>query len=88
MRKTANISLTPQQFDYAQRLVREGKFQSISEFVRTTLRLYQERAEQQAALLERLESAAQEAANSGEAVPMESAAALKAAYRRRARSNA
>ena len=60
-----NVHLTPELEQFAQSCVRAGRYNNVSEVVRSALRLLQEREEQRAAFLDSLREATAESERDG-----------------------
>lgn len=56
MRETKNISFTPEQAQFVDQRVEEGRYQSASEMVREGLRLLEQREREQAARIDAMRS--------------------------------
>ncbi len=82
-----NVSLTPELEQFAQTCVSSGRFNNVSEVVRTGLRLLQEQEEARVAFLRSLEEAAEEGERDGfltlEDVGRDARAAIQAVRDRR-----
>jgi antitoxin ParD1/3/4 len=83
-----NVHLTPELEQFAQDCVASGRFNNVSEVVRSGLRLLQEAAERRVAFVASLEAAVAEGERDGflgaDAVASEVQAAIKAARKQRA----
>jgi antitoxin ParD1/3/4 len=82
-----NVNLTPELERFAQACVENGRFNNVSEVVRSGLRILQEAEERRAAFLASLEAAREEGLREGfarvEEVEVEVTAAIDAARKRR-----
>ena len=82
-----NVNLTPELERFAQACVESGRFNNVSEVVRSGLRMLQEAEERRAAFLASLETARQEGLQEGfatvEEVEVEVKAAIDAVRTRR-----
>jgi antitoxin ParD1/3/4 len=82
-----NVNLTPELEQFAQGCVSSGRFNNVSEVVRTGLRLLQEQEEARVAFLRSLEEAAEEGEREGfltlEDVGRDARAAIQAVRDRR-----
>ncbi|EUB95495.1 addiction module antidote protein, CC2985 family [Rhizobium sp. CF080] len=77
------VSLTPQQQDLIDQLVRSGRFDGANDVVATGLRLVAEREKEASAFIASLEEGIEKGLKSGNALPMESAEELLASFRQR-----
>ncbi|MDX3930138.1 MAG: type II toxin-antitoxin system ParD family antitoxin [Shinella sp.] len=75
------VSLTVQQQELIERLVRSGRFDGVNDVVSTGLRLLEEREKQAANFIWGLEREIEKGINSGAAVPMESSDELRTMFR-------
>jgi antitoxin ParD1/3/4 len=82
MAERTAVSLTREQKTFVDRLVRSGRFDGASEVVSTGLRLLEEREREAARFVAALEDEIEKGLESGDAVEMESAETLSAAFRR------
>jgi antitoxin ParD1/3/4 len=76
-RMTLNVSLTPHLEQFIQQTVTSGRFQSVSELVRTALRLLEEREHEHQAKLQWLRQEIQKGLDSGPASPLDMEALLR-----------
>ena len=74
-----NVNLTPELERFAQACVESGRFNNVSEVVRSGLRMLQEAEERRAAFLASLETAREEGLQEGFATVEEVEAEVKAA---------
>jgi antitoxin ParD1/3/4 len=77
----ASVSLTPQQLELVERLVRSGRFDGATDVVSTGLQLLEERERSASDFIGRIERAIEKGLASGEAAPMEPAQDLLARFR-------
>ncbi|MGK6316821.1 type II toxin-antitoxin system ParD family antitoxin [Neorhizobium sp. DT-125] len=77
------VSLTKEQQDLVDRLVRSGRFEGANDVVASGLRLLEEREREASRFIAGLEAEIEKGLRSGDAVPMEPAGELLAAFRRR-----
>ncbi|HEV2300208.1 MAG TPA: type II toxin-antitoxin system ParD family antitoxin [Stellaceae bacterium] len=74
-----NVHLTPELERFAQSCVESGRYNNVSEVVRSSLRLLQEAEERRAAFVASLDAAREEAARTGLATIDEVEAEMRAA---------
>lgn len=88
MSRNPSVSLTGHQQQFVDQMVRDGRYQGVSEVVRAGLRLLEEQEVKHKAFVERLEAAVDEGLASGEPLPLESAEELIARFKARRASRA
>lgn len=81
MAQSSEISLTRQQQDLVEKLVRSGRFDGVHDVVAASLRLLEEREIQAAAFVADIEAEIDAGVRSGAATPMETAQELLAGFR-------
>jgi len=83
MAQASTVSLTQEQQDLVDRLVRSGRFDGANDVVASGLRLLEEREREASRFIAGLEAEIEKGLGSGDALPMEPAEELLAAFRGR-----